>query len=65
MAAYGAWDLGADRLLAGFGRLMIRLVTFGRIRIAPDEDESTAMGVSALTLIVIFLAVVFAASRLH
>ena len=65
VAAYAAWDLGADRLLAGFGRLMIRIVTFGRMRIAPDEDESAAMGVSAVTLIVIFLAVIIAASLLH
>jgi hypothetical protein len=65
VAAYALWDLGADRLIAGFGRLVIRTLTFGRIRIAADIDESTAMGVSAATVLVLFLAVLFIASRVH
>ena len=50
VAAYVLWDLGADRALASFGRLVIRAITFGRVRIASNEDESTAMAVSAATL---------------
>ena len=65
VAAYALWDFGADRLLARFGRLVIRTITFGRVRISSDADESRAMGVSAATLLMIFLAVLLLASRLH
>ena len=65
VAAYALWDLGADRLLASFGRLVVRGITFGGVRIASKADESTAMGVSAATLLLIFLAVLILASRLH
>jgi hypothetical protein len=65
VAAYALWDLGANRLLASFGRLVIRAVTLGRIRMASDADESTAMGVSAITLLVIFVSFLIIASRVH
>src|SRR5437667_9051399 len=57
VAAYALWDLGADRLVAGFGRLVIRALTFGRVRIAEDADETTAMAISAATVLVLFLSV--------
>jgi hypothetical protein len=63
VAAYALWDFGADRLLAGFGRLVIRTVTLGRIRLASDADESTAMGISAVTVLVIFVSFLIIASR--
>ena len=48
-----ALGLGADRLLASFGRVLIRTITFGRIRIESDADETRAMAVSAATLLLI------------
>ena len=65
VAAYALWDLGADRLVASLGRLVVRTITFGRIRIAEDADETTAMAISAATVLVLFLTVVFIASRLQ
>jgi hypothetical protein len=65
VAAYALWDLGADRLVASFGHLVVRTITFGRIRIAEDADETTAMAISAATVLVLFLTVVFIASRLQ
>jgi hypothetical protein len=65
VAAYALWDLGADRLVAGFGRLVILTLTFGRVRIAEDADETTAMAISAATVLVLFLSVVILASRVH
>ena len=65
VAAYALWDLGADRLVASFGRLVIRTLTFGRIRIAEDADETTAMAISAATVLGLFLSVLIIASRVH
>ena len=65
VAAYTLWDLGADRLVAGFGRLVIRTLTFGRIRIAEDVDETTAMAISAATVLMLFLSVLIIASHVH
>jgi hypothetical protein len=65
VAAYALWDLGLDQLVAGFGRFVIRTVTLGRIRIAEDADESTAMAVSAATVLVLFVSVLIIASRVH
>ena len=65
VAAYALWDLGADRLVAGFGRLVTRALTFGRVRIAEDADETTAMAISAATVLVLFLSVLIIASRVH
>jgi hypothetical protein len=65
VAAYALWDLGADRLVAGFGRLVIRMLTFGRVRIAEDADETTAMAISAATVLVLFLSFLIIASRVH
>jgi hypothetical protein len=65
VAAYALWDLGADRLLAGFGSFVLRAITFGRVRIASDTDFPTAMAVSAATLLVIFLSFLILASRVH
>ncbi len=65
VAAYALWDLGADRLVAGFGRLVIRTLTLGRVRIAEDVDETTAMAISAATVLVLFLSVLIIASRVH
>jgi hypothetical protein len=65
VAAYALWDLGADRLVARFGRLVIRTLTFGRVRIGEDADETTAMAISAATVLVLFLSVLIIASRVH
>lgn len=65
VAAYALWDFGADRLVAGFGRLMIRALTLGRVRLASETDESTAMGISAATVLVIFVCVIIIASRVQ
>ena len=65
VAAYVLWDLGADRLLASFGCAVVRLVTFGRVRLSSDGDYSRAMGISAITLIMIFVAFVILASRVR
>jgi hypothetical protein len=65
VAAYALWDFGGDRLVAGFGRLVIRTLTFGRVRIAEDADEGTVMAISAATVLVLFLSVLIIASRVH
>jgi len=65
VAAYDLWDLGAERLVASFGRLVVRTMTFGRVRIAEDADESTAMAISVATVLVLFVAVLILASRVH
>src|SRR6266481_7290612 len=63
VAAYALWDLGAERLVASFGRLVVRTITFGRIRIGEDADESTAMAISVATVLVLFVSVLIIASR--
>jgi hypothetical protein len=65
VAAYALWDLGAERLVASFGRLVVRTMTFGRVRIAEDADESTAMAISVATVLVLFVAVLILASRVQ
>jgi hypothetical protein len=65
VAAYALWDLGAERLVASFGRLVVRTMTFGRVRIAEDADESTAMAISVATVLVLFGAVLVLASRVR
>jgi ABC-type Fe3+ transport system permease subunit len=65
VAAYALWDLGADRLLASFGRFVVRAITFGRIRLESDTDYPAAMAMSAATLLVIFISFLIIASRVH
>jgi hypothetical protein len=65
VAAYALWDLGAERLVASFGRLVVRTMTFGRVRITEDANESTAMAISVATVLVLFVAVLILASRVH
>jgi ABC-type Fe3+ transport system permease subunit len=65
VAAYALWDLGADRLVASFGRFVVRTITFGRIRLASDTDYPTAMAMSAATLLVIFICFLIIVSRVH
>ena len=65
VATYALWDLGADRLVASFGRFVVRTITFGRIRLASDTDYPTAMAMSAATLLVIFICFLIVASRVH
>jgi hypothetical protein len=65
VAGYALWDFGADRLLASFGCAVLRVLTFGRIRLSSDRDYSGAMGVSAVTLLLIFIAFLIVASRVH
>jgi len=40
-------------------------MTFGRVRIAEDADESTAMAISVATVLVLFVAILILASRVH
>jgi len=65
VAASALWDLGAERLVSSFGRLVVRTMTFGRVRIAEDADESTAMAISVATVLVLFVAVLILASRVR
>lgn len=65
VAAYALWDLGVERLLASFGCVGLRVVTLGRVRLSLDEDYSRAMGIAAITLLLIFVAFVVLASRVH
>jgi uncharacterized membrane protein YjgN (DUF898 family) len=65
VAAYALWDIGADRLVAAFGRLVVRTLTFGRVRFGEDADEGTVMAISAATILVLFLSVLILASRVH
>jgi hypothetical protein len=65
VVAYALWDLGADQFVASFGRLVVRTITFGRVRIAEDADESTAMAICVATVLVLFAAVLIIASRVH
>ena len=65
VVAYVLWDVAADRLLAIFGCAVIRLITFGRVRLSAEEDFTRAMGIAAMTLLVIFVAFVIVASRVH
>ena len=63
--AYALWDFGVDRLLAAFGCAVVRVVTFGRVRFSSDSDYTRAMGVAAITLVLIFVAFALVASRVH
>lgn len=65
VVAYALWDFGADRLLASLGCVVARVVTFGRVRLSSDADHSRAMGISAITLLVIFVTFVIIAARVH
>jgi len=65
VGAYALWDLGAERLLASFGRLVLRAVTFGRIAVASDSSESQAIAIATGTLLVIFIMFLIIASRVH
>ena len=64
---FAAYALGVRRrsFAGDFGRAVIRTITFGRIRIESDADETRAMAVSAATLLLIFICVLIIASRVH
>jgi hypothetical protein len=66
VAAYALWDLGApNRILASFGRFIVRTITFGRVQIASETDETSAMAISTATLLAIFVSFLIIASRVH
>ena len=65
VAAYTLWDLGAEDWLASFGCAVVRVVTFGRVRLSSDGDYSRAMGIATMTLLVIFVSFIIIASRVH
>jgi len=65
VAVYFLWDFAADRLLASLACGLVRAITFGRVRLSPEEDFTRAMGISAITLIVVFVAFAIIASRVH
>ena len=63
LRALGPW--APNRILAGFGRFIVRTITFGRIQIASEKDETTAMAISTATLLAIFVSFLIIASRVH
>jgi hypothetical protein len=63
--AYVLWDIAADRLLAAFGCAVVRILTFGRVRLSSDTDYNRAMGIAVITLITIFVTFALVASRVH
>jgi hypothetical protein len=66
VAAYALWDLGAPhRILVSFDRFIVRTITFGRIQIASETDETTAMAISTAPLLAIFVSFLMIASRVH
>ena len=65
VAAYALWDLGAEWLVASFGRFVVRIMTFGRVRIAEDADDGTVMAVSLVTVLVLLVSVLIIASSVH
>jgi hypothetical protein len=65
VAAYALWDFGAERVLASFGRLVLRAATFGRVAVASDSSEGQAIGIATATLLVIFVLFLIIASRVH
>ncbi len=64
VAAYALWDLGAHRLIASFGRFVIRSLSFGRIRGESEIDEGMAIGVST-AIVLVFVCVLVIASRVR
>ena len=65
VAAYGLWDLGADRSVASFACAVVRVVTLGRVRLSSEGDYSRAIGIAGITVLVIFIAFVIIVSRVH
>jgi hypothetical protein len=65
VGAYALWDLGAERLLASFGRFVLRALTFGRVAVASDSSETQAIGIATASLLVIFIVFLIIASRVH
>jgi hypothetical protein len=59
----GPWR--SNRILASFGRFIVRTITFDRIQIASETDETTAMAISNATLFAIFVSFLIIASRVH
>ena len=53
--AYALSDFGAEDVVARFGRLSVRTVTFGRVRLANEDDDPAAIAVAAFTVIGLFL----------
>ncbi len=52
--AWACMDYGGEQIIASFGRTVVRLVTFGRVRLR-ETDDSTAMGIGAVTIVTFFL----------
>jgi hypothetical protein len=65
VGAHISWEIGADRLLASFRRLVIRVATLGRIRLSAPADSSAAIGVAVITLLMIFISFVIITSRVR
>ena len=56
--AYALCDVGAHDVVASFGRFVVRIVTFGKVRLADEGDESVAIGVAGFTVVGLFLLLV-------
>ena len=55
--AYALWDLGAEHLVASVGCFIIRVLTLGRVRLPPEQIDSTgAILAGAVTVIFFFFA---------
>ena len=64
VVAFALWDVAAD-LLSSIVSVVLRAVTFGRVRLSADGDYTRALGISAITLMILFVAFVIIASRVH
>ncbi len=50
---WACMDYGGEQVIASVGRAIVRLVTLGRVRLR-DTDDSTAIGIGALVVIICF-----------
>jgi len=65
IAAYALWELGADHLVVGMGRFIIRVFTLGQVRIPPERiDHVGAIAAGAATVIFFFLVLLVATAFL-
>ena len=60
------WEFGADRILSRIGCLVIRILTFNRIKIPIDRINNTAeISAGAATLICFLIVFVVLSSFFH
>jgi len=64
LVCYALWRF-ADHALAAIGRSIVRAITLGHIRLSDDSSESAAMGIAALTFVMVFVAFIILAAYAH